>query len=113
MNHPKNTPHALRGFTLAELLHTTFPPRRGLLYRGDVPVIREGNLAQLHVPRGVGKTWFSETLATVAATGIPALGFSAPTPCHVLYVDGEMASEEIQERFALLAGQLGAPPRTG
>jgi hypothetical protein len=35
----------------------------------------------------------------MAATGTDALGFSAPTPCRVLIIDGEMASEEMQTRI--------------
>jgi AAA domain len=61
----------------------------------------------------LGKTWFLETIALVAAAGTDALGFHAPEPCRVLYVDGEMASEEIKDRLTLLYDRLTIPRTAG
>ena len=36
--------------------------------------------------------------ALVVATGTDGLGFPAPEPCSVLWLDGEMASEELKGR---------------
>jgi putative DNA primase/helicase len=72
-------------------------------------VLREGHLGQVYAQRGIGKTWLLQTLALVSASGGEALGFSSPEPCRVLYVDGEMASEEVQDRFALLGDRLRLP----
>lgn len=96
----------LVAFTLSELLREAFPPRKVLLYRGQYPFLRAGDIHQLFAERGLGKTWILETLALVAATGCPALGLRAPHPCRVLYVDGEMSSEEVQERFDRLCHWL-------
>ena len=99
-------PPALVGFTFDALREHVFPVRRGLLLRGENPVVRDGTLAQVCAPRGVGKTWLLQTLGLVAATGGDALGFRAPERSRVLYVDGEMASDEIKQRFELLADRL-------
>jgi len=80
--------------------------RRALLMRDETAVFCVGHLGQVTAERGVGKTWFLETLALIAASGDQALGFRAPQPCRVLLTDGEMASTEIQERFALLRERL-------
>jgi AAA domain len=98
--------------TLPELASYRFPARRALLSRGNAVVFREGHIGQAFALRGVGKTFFMQTLALVAATGIEALGFCNPDPCRVLYVYGEDASEEIQERMANLCRILRVPEAT-
>jgi putative DNA primase/helicase len=50
------------------------------------------------------------TLAIVAATGTEALGFSAPEPCRVLVIDGEMESNETQQRYLSIAQSLNVQP---
>ena len=105
-NAERQLPHwrpTLVGYTLAELKQQHFPTRRALLSIGHTVVLREAHIGQIYAIRGVGKTWFAQTLALVAATGIEALGFATNEPCKVLYIDGEMGSEEIQERFEYLA----------
>lgn len=94
---------ALKAFTMGALAAHTFQHRRALLTRCGMPILREGHLAEVYATRGHGKTWFVNTLGIVAATGTDALGFSAPEPCRVLCIDGEMASEELQTR----QGELG------
>ena len=101
----------LVGLTLDELSTHTFPERKALLRRGDSAVFCSGYLGEVYAERGKGKTWFLQTLALVAASGCSALGFRAPESCRVLYIDGEMAATEIQERFALLRERLHV--RTG
>jgi hypothetical protein len=103
----------LLGFSLEEILQHKFPPRRTVLARGDYPVLRQGNIVQVFAYRGVGKTWFLETLALVGAYQVKACGFHAPTPSNVLYVDGEMASEDVKERFKLLCEVLAVPRQLG
>ena len=99
----------LVGFTLRALGQQVFPERRALFVRGETVIFREGHLGELYAERGFGKTWVLQTLALVAAAGSEALGFRAPQRCRVLYVDGEMSSQEIQERFALLRERLTIP----
>lgn len=103
--------HRLLSFTLADLQRHRFPARRTLLRRAGSPLLRQGDLAQVIASRGDGKTWFVQTLSVIAATGGAAMGFEAPHPCRVLHIDGEMASEELQERFAKVCSdmQVSAP----
>jgi putative DNA primase/helicase len=104
------TPSTLVAFTFDALRAHVFPVRRTLLLRGDSPIVRDGSLGQVCAPRGVGKTWLLQTLALVAATAGDALGFRAPERSQVLYVDGEMASDEIKDRFGLLGDRLNIRP---
>jgi hypothetical protein len=99
----------LRGFTLQDLAQHDFPERRPVLVRSDVAVFREGHLGQVYAERGFGKTWFLLTLALIIASGSRALGFTAPEPRRVLFVDGEMAGRDIQERMLLLCRLLQVP----
>jgi putative DNA primase/helicase len=91
---------------MSELSEHRFEHRRALLCRDGMAVLREGHLGEVYAIRGTGKTWFIGTLALAAATGTDALGFSAPAPCRVLWIDGEMASEEIQGRVEGLRERL-------
>jgi putative DNA primase/helicase len=51
---------------------------------------------------GVGKTILAQTTAYALATGGAFLGWRAPTPSRVLYVDGEMDPAELGQRFAAI-----------
>lgn len=104
---------ALLGFSLEEILRHEFPRRRVLLQRGEHAILRAGNIAQIFAYRGVGKTWLFETLALIAAYRVEALGLKAPEPVRVLYVDGEMASEDVQTRLRLLCEMLRVPRQLG
>ena len=99
----------LRAFTLPELRTHVFEHRRPLLLRGETPLLREGHLAEIYGLRGIGKTWFTQTLAIIAATGYryAALGFHAERAVRVLHIDGEMAGPELQERFGKVEDMLG------
>ena len=59
----------------------------------------ESDLCFIYAPRGLGKTWFSLGMAT-AITGKETFG---PWKVHdhapVLYIDGEMSCESLQERM--------------
>jgi hypothetical protein len=72
------------------------PPRRKII--GDW--FCEADLSFVYAPRGLGKTWFSLGLAA-AITGKATFG---PWPVHdhapVLYVDGEMPLESLEQRIA-------------
>lgn len=103
----------LSGFSLEEILHHEFAKRRTLLARGEHAVLRAGNIAQVYAYRGFGKTWLFETLALVAAYPVEALGLNAPESSTVLYVDGEMASEDVKDRFRLLCDMLKVPRQLG
>lgn len=75
-----------------------FPPRRQLLS----PWLFASSINMLTAYRGTGKTWTALSIALAAASGGQFLKFSAPEPCRVLYIDGEMAATEIQGRLRQL-----------
>ena len=77
--------------------------------RGETAVFREGHIGQIYAERGFGKTWLLLTLALITASAGRALGFAAPEAYRVLYIDGEMAALELQERVNLLCERLAIP----
>lgn len=109
---PVNTepPSAAIAFTFDELRAHRFPPVRPILTRAGVPVFCAGHLGQVFAERGIGKTWLLQSLAMAAATGGRCLDFEAPTPVYVLYIDGEMSSQDTQERFVQMADLLDVSP---
>lgn len=97
----------LRPITSAELLSLRLPPRPWILE----PVIPGRGLAMLYAPRGIGKTWMALSIAYTVASGAALCGWQAPEPVPVLYVDGEMQAETMQQRLAaVVAGTTEAPP---
>ncbi len=99
---------ALRAFTLPELEAHVFDYRRPLLLRGDAVLMREGYLAEIYGLRGIGKTWFTQTIALIASSDEgSALGFHTEEPVRVLHIDGEMAGEELKDRYTDLREKLG------
>ena len=56
----------------------------------------------IYSPRGTGKTLLALTSAYSIATGSGFLDFKAPTARRVLYIDGEMPAQTMQERLAAI-----------
>jgi AAA domain len=72
---------------------------------------KQGDLGFIYGPRGLGKTWLGMFLARKCAEGASLGGLSewnVYSPRRVLYVDGEMAMDEIRERDATLS--VGVAP---
>jgi hypothetical protein len=84
-----------------------FPLREPLIVRDQVVVFRAGHIGEVYAVRGVGKTWVLLTIGLMTSTGGEALGFAAPHPRRVLYIDGEMASHDIRDRLAALSDKTG------
>ncbi|TPK57340.1 AAA family ATPase [Mesorhizobium sp. B2-4-19] len=78
-----------------------------------VPIIPEKGLVEIYAPRGVGKTFLSLGIAIAVATGTDFLRWAVPRPRRVLYVDGEMAFIDLQERAKWMVAGLRVPPQTG
>jgi len=97
---------AIRGGQIA-----TYPvtKRDPILMRGETVMLKAKQLWQVVAYRGVGKSWFLMTLALIVSTGKEALGFRALKARPVLYIDGEMALEDVLERFQLLSSALDMP----
>jgi putative DNA primase/helicase len=70
------------------------------------PILARGSAALIYGPTGVGKSFAALGLALAAAGGGSFLGWTAPRPYNVLYLDGEMAPEAVAGRLRL----FGPPP---
>ncbi len=81
-----------RPFDIGQLRDANLPPRLPLLE----PWLREGSLALIHGPRGVGKTRLALGIAHAVATGTALSGWGVPRPRRVLFLDGEMAIHDLQ-----------------
>jgi RecA-family ATPase len=89
-------------YSAADLLDAA-PPRKPPILD---PILVPGTLALIYGPPGVGKSFFAMDLALAAAGGGTMLGWSAPRPHRVLYLDGEMRRESVADRLRL----FGPPP---
>jgi putative DNA primase/helicase len=97
----------LRSLSVEQFLELNIP-HRGMVLG---PWLPEKGLVMVHSPRGVGKTHFALAVAYAVASGGEFLGFKAPAPRRVVYLDGEMPANTMQHRLAaLVAGFCGDPP---
>src|SRR5688572_7498729 len=81
----------------ADLLDAGPAPRPFILE----PILSPGTLALIYGPPGVGKSFLALGLALAAAGAGSILGWTAPRPRKVLYLDGEMRREAVAERLRL------------
>lgn len=93
---------ALRTVSLGALLDTPMTPRQWLL----APWLREQESALIWAAPGVGKTMLTLSLALAIAGGGSLLGWRAPAPRRVLFIDGEMPLDDLQGRLGSLAGAI-------
>lgn len=70
------------------------------------PIVAPGTAALIYGPPGVGKSFLALGLALAAAGGGSFLGWTAPRPHKVLYLDGEMSRDTVASRLRL----FGPPP---
>ncbi len=91
---------------LSDFMEIEFPPRKWLLY----PFIQEKGIAMISANTGIGKTYLALSIALAISSGKSFLRFTAEAPARVLYIDGEMAAEEIQTRITDLSKGLGINP---
>lgn len=88
----------LRALSIAELLALDLPAREYVLR----PIIPNRGLAMLYAPRGAGKTFLALSLGVAVASADKALRWTADAPRRVLYIDGEMPLETLQQRLSLV-----------
>ena len=81
-------------FSLDELLELKIPKRQYLLS----PWLQSQGLCMIYSTRGYGKTWIALEIAYTVASGGQFLSWKSENPAGVLYIDGEMALIELQER---------------
>lgn len=72
------------------------------------PWLRSGSLAMIYAQRGIGKSFLCIIIALCITRKLDLGNWQAGEPAPVLYIDGEMAAEELQDRFRLLSACL--PP---
>ena len=73
------------------------------------PILRPGTLGMIFSPAGYGKTMFSLALAIAVTYGVPVGEWEAETPVKTLYIDAEMAGDDLQKRLKSLTAGLGDP----
>lgn len=95
---PSTPPPPLESKTLGTMLRLTIPPREPLL----TPWLREGDSGMIYAPTGAGKSIFTLALALTIAGGGSFLGWAAPKPHKVLFIDGEMPEADIIDRARML-----------
>ena len=112
----RELPPRLRPLTAADLLALDLPPRSLVLD----PWLPTQGLAMIHLARGVGKTHLALGIACAVATGGGLLGWAAPEPRRVIYLDGEMPAATMQRRMARpsyvaesSSPQRPSPPKSG
>ena len=89
---------SLRTITLHDLQAMIIPARVMLL----APIIPAKGLIMAFAQRGIGKTFLGLNIAYAVASGGKFLRWNAPQARPVLYVDGEMPLEALQERVNML-----------
>jgi hypothetical protein len=92
--------------TVAEFLALDLPPRKTIL---DPWLPRQG-LTMIHSMRGIGKTHLALSLGYAVACGAGLLGWKAPDPRRVIYLDGEMAAAAMQRRLAAIVAGFNPEP---
>jgi RecA-family ATPase len=90
----------LRPLSVEQFLALDLPPRENLL----APWLPQKGLVMAYALRGTGKTLFASTAGYALGIGGEFLGFKAPRPSKVLYLDGEMPARTMQERLAAIVG---------
>ena len=86
-------------YDLDEFMHLGTPKSQIILN----PILKSGNLAMVYAKRGIGKSFFAISLAYAVATGRKFLRWESENPAKVMYIDGEMPANILQERFARIA----------
>ena len=94
---------------LPDLLAAKVAPREPILS----PIIVEKSLSMVHAWRGTGKTHFAMGISHAIATGQRFMRWTAPRPRKVVYLDGELPQQRVQEQFAAIVAAGGEPPASG
>ena len=82
----------------SELTAMDIPPRETIV----TPFIATGSLNMVYAIRGIGKTWFGMELCHAIVSGQNFFDWHVPSARRVLFIDGEMPTVMLQERFKLV-----------
>jgi hypothetical protein len=98
-----NQPYGL--FSAAEFVAHPWPEREVLL----APWLLSSSINVLYAKAGIGKSNLVLGMALAMARGEAFLGFSPPHPLRVVYVDGEMPTQELHRRLTAMANGQPLP----
>ena len=98
----------LKSVSATEFLSLEVPPRDFIVE----PFLPERGLIEIYARTGVGKTTFALALALAAASGQSFFNWRVKKPWKVLYVDGEMAAREMQDRIHAASKYFKQDPKT-
>ena len=74
------------------------PPREMIV----APFLATGSLNMVTATRGLGKTFFGMEMCKAVTLCQPFFEWQVPAARNVLFLDGEMPTEMLQERFLFL-----------
>lgn len=94
-NNSESLKSTIRPVSIAEFIKMDFPPRENLL--GNWLPMQ--GLVMVYAPRGIGKTFFALNVAYAIASGGGFLCWKSPKAHKVLYIDGEMPAQTMQDRL--------------
>lgn len=72
------------------------------------PWLRSGSLAMIYAARGIGKSFLCIIIALAITRHLELGNWQPGEPAPVLYLDGEMAAEDLQDRLRQLSSGLPA-----
>jgi 5S rRNA maturation endonuclease (ribonuclease M5) len=90
--------------TLEEFVKRNIPIREMILS----PILPSQGLAMLYAKTGVGKTFVGLMIAYAVSTGGRVFTWTAPKPRKVLYIDGEMPANLLQDRLKAIVKGMGS-----
>ncbi len=101
-NNSNNSSRPLREFILNghDITNIKLPEREIIIG----PFMPSASLSMLFAVRGIGKTWFCLQMALSISLGAKFFEWEVPKARRVLYIDGEMPLQDIQNRLKLLNG---------
>lgn len=97
------TKKGLKKVSIKGLLETEFKPIEFIF----APWLQTQGLCMIHSKTGVGKTFLAIGIAFAVAAGSKFLKWEAPKARGVLYVDGEMAGDDIKKRYEKIVVEYG------
>lgn len=92
-----------------DFVRKELPPRTYLLH----PWLTKDSMSMIYAQTGVGKTHLTLNIAHALATGGEFLCWKAEKPVRVLYVDAEMAMDDLQGRMKAIIRGTGKEPEPG
>lgn len=81
---------------VSTFISLALPEKRKILK----PWLSESTINMIYGPRGIGKTSLAMGIITAATTGKAFWQWEVESPVPGLYLDGEMAAVDVQQRFA-------------